>query len=218
MNRIAMFSAAAVLGLAGAANAGSITYDAPYTINPIGGAAAPVLPYYSGPDVLTGVTIWFDGAATGKFTFVVGSVGTDTANSTLAASLQATYTPTGTNLFDSDTTGLLAPALNAGESNDVGGVTGTYNYPALLLGDGPDAELVAPYIGVGNFVVNLTSVGGWTFQVNGSGEQGLATVLFNSQLDGKVYVKYDFEEIPEPASLGLMAIGGLMMIRRRRDR
>ncbi len=103
---------------------------------------------------------------------------------------------------------LLATDGNPGSGPDF------HDFGTLMSSDFDDDFTFAtgPYEGLGTFDVLVDGSAGFAF--NGTTDSTL--VVSNLQASGEVKVKYNFHVIPEPATLSLLAFGGLMLIRRRR--
>ena len=92
---------------------------------------------------------------------------------------------------------------------------GSLSYSNLLAGSVSPA--ISNYIGTGmiDFTVDvLTMVNDLQFQ--GAAPDTWQLEVENPSLDVWVDVTYDYHAVPEPISLSLLALGGLVVIRRRR--
>jgi hypothetical protein len=216
MNRIAMFGAAAVVGMAGLANAAQISFSDTFNMDLSPGAdTATVSQFNPALGTLNYILIELDAT--------VGAGITGENDSAIAGNMGVSLTGL-VNL-----TGPSAASATAGIAQNAGpvAVTATDGVPdsgadfndfGLISGSDTDSSILVvgfvPYTGLGNVVFNLDGSGG--FAINGVTNSTLKITDFAA--DGTVKITYDYDAIPEPASLGLFAIGGLMMIRRRRDR
>ncbi|MHB1158015.1 MAG: choice-of-anchor E domain-containing protein [Phycisphaerales bacterium] len=220
MNRLSMLGAVAVMGMAGLANAAVVSDSAPFSFNPIGTnvgnpTSVQLDKFDSNLGTLTAVTLSYTQTGIGTFTFVASVNPGDTATATLGSNVQFSFNGGDKNFNSIGSSGPHGP-LNVGDSVDVGGPN--FGDPAAITdADSGSANNFALYQvpGGGLFNVDITSTGGWTFIVEGSGSASTVTVQFDSSVDGTVAVDYTYTPIPEPASLGLLSLGGLALIRRR---
>jgi hypothetical protein len=212
---------AMAVGMASAAHAATVSYNAnwgPQSIPTASGPAASLPLFDPSLGVLTQVTITLN-ADTEAGSIIwdnESDIVTDVTlgvGATVTATAPGALTLTAVPLQSNSTTGVAAD--NDGAADFAGADSFT-----VAGGSGSDSDTdsltgvaVAPYIGVGNFNVNIGSV--LATSVITSGGFGPTSVV-NGTTDGTVEVTYEYTPIPEPASLGLLAAGGLMMLRRRR--
>jgi hypothetical protein len=134
----------------------------------------------------------------------------DNAEAQLTSSVLADVVGAGAGIDGADATVTTVQTLTTGQHFNFAGedITGgfdmVFNSPADL----------AFFSGGGTFTVNFTVTGGWAIAQEGGGGQGSIEATFDTDFGGTVEVKY--EVIPEPASMALMGLGGLALIRRRR--
>ena len=74
------------------------------------------------------------------------------------------------------------------------------------------AAFFGAYKGTGTFVIDA-AVDQWS---DFGGVSGIEYAVSPSTADGTVTVIYSWHEIPEPATMSLLALGGLAMLRRKR--
>jgi len=75
------------------------------------------------------------------------------------------------------------------------------------------AAFFAGYIGAGSYDISVD-----TFQYsNLGGISGIATATTARQAAGDITVIYEYEIVPEPMTIGLLAMGGVASLRRRRQ-
>lgn len=68
------------------------------------------------------------------------------------------------------------------------------------------------YTGIGTFDIDVDI----TQKIDFGGIGGISVGFTPQTADGVVTVEYTWNEVPEPASLGMLVIGGLLAARRRR--
>lgn len=215
MNKILLASLGAVV-LAGASQAASVSYTATVPSSTTDFTSNFNLSQFN-PSLgtLTSIDLKLVGSSTGSIQFESrdASAATITTNlsSTVSASGPANLTVTTLPLNSSST------AVSAYDGvTDFGGTSGrTFNN--LTASDTQTTSLnsgFAPYIGNGNVVFTLTANGNST--VSGSGN--LVTSI--SQASGGVStITYNYTPaVPEPASMAVLSIGALGLIRRRNAR
>lgn len=216
---LTMFGAAAfaaVLGMAGLANAATISYSGGFTMDLSPGSDTVNLSQFNPAlGTLTAVTLDLSGSVQAHVTAendsaIAGSMGVDLTGllgasgpGSLSTSAGITQSAGPVSVTASDGT-----ADSGGDYVDFGTISGSNSANNTIISG------FSAYVGTGTITFNITGNGG--FAVNGVSNSTIHVTDFGG--DGTAKVTYTYTPVPEPASLGLFAIGGLMMIRRRRDR
>jgi len=205
--------AIAVLALAAVAHAGVYTHEVPYS-GAVPGSQTVQLPKYNGGETLVSVQLFLESNAyAGSITWDNESAVTTDVLLGIGAKVTATAPDATTLVAVPMTTGtsLGVAADNDGGADYIG--TDSFN---LLGGTSSDndnklATNLTPYMGAGNFNVLVAAVVETTISTTGGSGVSINTP---GTTDGKVKVVYT--TVPEPATMSLLAIGGVAALIRRK--
>ncbi len=216
---IAAGAIVSTVGFASLAQAASVSYNAPFGPTTVGVNGAVNLPQFNPAlGTLTKVTLTLDantnagtlewdneGSGSGTVTLGIGT----TLVATAPAALTATAVPVQVNAatVSADIDG--APDFTGSDAAAVTGGVGSDTDMAMLLAG------LAPYIGLGNIPVSLTSTL-FTSTITEGGNLFGPSQVVNGLYDGLVTIEYEYNLIPEPTSAALLGLGGLLALRRRR--
>ncbi|HTV47644.1 MAG TPA: choice-of-anchor E domain-containing protein [Phycisphaerae bacterium] len=222
-----------VLGLltAGAARADMVTYTGDFSSTTLGSTLSTDLPQFnSALGTLTGVQITLNMTVTPYASAAnFGSPSTPLIFDPTSWT-SATFSPAIGNWtvsYATDSWTLTAPTVSTG---DIYGSNQSVPFPTILSFTGAtsaSASLtnvsgsdLSAYIGSGNLVFGITGPGTWAgggpFYNYGYGYTGGGANLTST--DGTESVTYDYSSVPEPASMGLMAMGGIGLLINRRKK
>jgi hypothetical protein len=208
---LAMLMASAVV-----TQAGTIVHTIPYGPLGIPSNSFVLVPQYNGADPLLSIKLELISDAAG------GSIewdNEDPVTGTVTLKIGATITATG----PSSVTMITIPSQEgttsvAADNDGAPDYIGTDAF-AVTSGTGHDEDsdtltntaLFTPYVGTGNFQVDLSSAVFTSVETTGVSGVSRST---NGTTTGSIKVTYEY--IPEPATMALLSLGGLAMLRRRR--
>jgi hypothetical protein len=206
-----------LLAIGTVARASQITHEVNYN-GTVPGSETVQLPKYNGAETLTGVQLILESYARD------GSITWD--NESDIISLITLGIGTRARAVGPDATTLTTMPMrqqtqsNVGVDDELGAPADFSGYDSFTVYGGiafdqtsTNASDLTPYMGVGLFDVNITSTVAASHSARGgSGE----TQAIGGTTDGKVKVIYAFDAVPEPATMSLLAIGGIAALVRRR--
>jgi hypothetical protein len=208
-----------LLALAAVAQGGSTTHTVPYGPLSIPDGNLILVPQYDGtPGSLLSITLELLANATngqvewdnedpvdGEVTLAIRSefhaIAPNLSLQLILPNQQATTTVTADTDGTPDYIG--SDSFAVGGSSDQGQTSKTLTNTALF----------SPYLGAGHFHVNLSALVFTKITTIGASGESRAS---NGQASGTVKVTYEWSEVPEPATMALLSLGGLAMLRRRR--
>jgi len=158
-----------------------------------------------------------DGQAAASGTFEFGAKGT--ISSSQVPLLNSVYQPVVSEL-GAFHTGTFNLAGNTGDGDDAqncdpsapDGMTYAGGLESRSSQGLINPMLISQYAGSGSYNINV-EVLQWA---NFGGQGGIAYTVLPLTSNGNVEVNYSYEVVPEPATVGLLLLGGLGMIRRKK--
>jgi hypothetical protein len=218
MNRLITIPIA-LLALAAVVQAGSISHTVPYGPLSIPDNSFVLVPQYNGT---------FGSLLSVKVELIADAAGgevewdnEDSVGGTVTLAIRSVITATGPNLsLQLSLPGQAATAAVLADSDgspDYAGNDWSSVASGTEHGEASDTltniALFVPYVGPGNFQVDLASLVFTKITTVGASGESRAT---NGQATGTVKVTYEFTDVPEPATMGLLALGGIAALVRRR--
>ncbi len=206
-----------LLASAAVSQAGTITHTIPYGPLAIPGNSSVFVPQYNGADQLLSIKLELISDASGG---TIEWDNEDAVPGTVTLKIGATVTATAPNSVTLIT--IPSQSGSAGVLADSDGTPPDYagdDWFAVTGGTGHDEDqdtltnqlLFTPYIGGGNFTVSLSSLVFTSVETSGASGESRSV---NGTTDGSIKVTYEY--VPEPATMSLLAIGGIAALVRRR--
>ncbi len=211
-----LLASLAIVGIAAASQAATVSYSATVPQQTTDFTNIPLSLSQFNPSLgtLTSVTLTLAGTATGSIRFE----SLDAQAAAILANLTASISASGPAALAITTVPLSSTTTNVTAYDgtiDFGGTSGRTLDP-LSATDTQSSSLSSgfgSYVGTNNVTINLSANGNST--VSGSGN--IVTNL-SQKAGGIATLTYTYTPVPEPATMAVLSIGALGLLRRRRAR